>query len=114
MHLCARRGACDAEEDDEEALRGTRASAPDLDEDLVRPPDRASTPKLTGGDVDADWLRAAASGEEGVGGSDPTPDQDVVDELGEALGVPRGPGEEFHSAAEILEKRDARRGHLES
>src|SRR6185503_4276528 len=37
---------------------------------------------LTGGDVDADWQRAEASGEEAVGGSEPTPDQDVVDEIG--------------------------------
>ena len=85
----------------------------DLERERVRPPDRASTPELTGGDIDADWLRAASSGEEAVGGSVVTPDQDVVDQLGDALGVPRGPDEEFRSSAEILEKRDARRGHLE-
>jgi hypothetical protein len=85
----------------------------DLERERIEPPDRASTPELTGGDIDADWLRAASSGEEAVGGSVLTPDKDVVDDLGDALGVPRGPDEEFRSSAEILEQRDARRGHLE-
>jgi hypothetical protein len=31
---------------------------------------------------------------------------DVVDELGEALGVPRAPDEEFRTSQEILEGRD--------
>jgi hypothetical protein len=59
--------------------------------------------------VDADWQRASSSGEEAVGGTVATPDQDVVDELGDALGVPREPAEEVRSSAEILEERDARR-----
>jgi hypothetical protein len=44
------------------------------------------TPELSGGDIDADWARADI-GDETVGGSSPTPDQDVVDELGEAVGL---------------------------
>lgn len=44
------------------------------------------TPVLSGGDLDADWRRADI-GDETVGGSSPTPDQAVVDELGEALGL---------------------------
>ena len=47
------------------------------------------TPMLTGDDVDADWRRAESSGEEAVGGGEPTADQDVVDELARALGAPR-------------------------
>ena len=69
----------------------------------------STSPELSGGDVDADWQRAASSGEEAVGGTVATPDQDVVDELGEALGVPRQPAEEVRSSAEILEERDDRR-----
>jgi hypothetical protein len=46
-------------------------------------------PRLSGGDIDADWAGAYASGEESVGGSVATPDQDVVDELGRALGSSR-------------------------
>jgi hypothetical protein len=66
----------------------------------------ATSPELTGGDVEADWKRAADVGEEAVGGSVATPDQDVVDEMGEALGVPRAPDEEFRTSQEILEGRD--------
>jgi hypothetical protein len=43
-------------------------------------------PSLSGGDVDAAWEDTNVSGEESVGGSVVTPDQDVVDELGEAVG----------------------------
>lgn len=70
-------------------------------------------PALSGGDVDADWARAASVGEEAVGGSVATPDQDVVDDLGEALGVPRAPDEPFKPSQEILEARDARRSRQE-
>jgi hypothetical protein len=73
----------------------------------------AASPRLTGGDVDADWQRAASTGEEAVGGSVATPDQDVVDQLGEALGVPRAPDEPFRASQEVLEERDARRSSQE-
>jgi hypothetical protein len=69
----------------------------------------STSPELSGGDVDADWERADSVGEEAVGGSVATPDQDVVDELGEALGVPQAPDEPVKSSREILEARDARR-----
>ena len=42
---------------------------------------------LTGGDIDADWRQAHFGGDEVVGGSNPTPDQDIVDEIGKAVGV---------------------------
>src|SRR5262245_2687778 len=51
----------------------------------------ASSPRLTGGDVDADWQRADSVGEEAPGGTVSTPDQSVVDDLGAALGVQRAP-----------------------
>lgn len=54
-------------------------------------------PELSGGDVDADWAAAASVGEEAVGGSD---------DLGEALGVPRAPEDEFRTSGEILQGRD--------
>ena len=69
--------------------------------------------RLTGGDVDADWRAAAASGEEAVGGSVATPDQDVVDELGEALGVAQEPDAEVRTSAEILAARDRHRWWFE-
>jgi hypothetical protein len=73
----------------------------------------ATSPKLSGGDVDADWQRAASVGEEAVGGTVTTPDQSVVDELGDALGVSRAADEEFRSSQEILERRDQRRADQE-
>jgi hypothetical protein len=70
-------------------------------------------PRLTGGDVDADWQRAYDSGDEAVGGSVATPDQDVVDEIGRALGVPQEPTAEVRTSEEILRDRDRLRWHLE-
>lgn len=69
--------------------------------------------KLTGGDVDADWQRAASSGEEAVGGSVATPDQDVVDAIGEALGVPQAPDAEVRISEDILRDRDRHYWDLE-
>lgn len=65
---------------------------------------------LSGGDLDAAWDQAA-SGEETVGGSSPTPDQDIVDEIGEALGVRYEDGEPLHTT-EKIEQRDAERWEL--
>src|SRR5213595_942404 len=52
----------------------------------------ATSPKLTGGDVDADWKRAVSVGEEAVGGSGATPDQDRVDDIGDAFWRAARPG----------------------
>lgn len=73
----------------------------------------ATSPALTGGDPDADWQRADHVGEEAVGGTVATPDQNVVDELGTALGVPRGPDEPVRTSDEILEGRDRHRWEQE-
>jgi hypothetical protein len=70
-------------------------------------------PRLTGGDLDADWQRAGSSGDEAVGGSVATPDQDVVDEIGRALGVERPADAEFVPSEEILRQRDRLRWRLE-
>lgn len=64
--------------------------------------------RVTGGDIDADWRRAACEGEEGVGGSAPTPDQDEVDEIGRALGVEQELDAEVRTSGEILRHRDRR------
>ena len=72
-----------------------------------------TSPALTGGDLDADWMRAHLSGEEAVGGSVATPDQDVVDEIGHALGVAQAPDAEVRTSQEILRDRDRFRWHLE-
>jgi hypothetical protein len=72
-----------------------------------------TSPLLSGGDLDADWLRAHLSGDEAVGGSVATPDQDVVDEIGRALGVEQASDAEVRTSEEILRERDRFRWHLE-
>ncbi len=72
----------------------------------------AESPELSGGDLDADWESANETGEETVGGTVPTPDQDVVDELGEAAGLTYNDEEPLHSEDKIL-KRDRNRWELD-
>lgn len=81
-----------------------------LEERLEHP---ETSPLLSGGDVDADWQRAESTGEEAVGGSVATPDQDVVDDLGRALGVEQPPEAEVRTSEEILRTRDRLYWHLE-
>jgi hypothetical protein len=69
------------------------------------------TPDLSAGDVDADWGRADV-GEETVGGSAPTPDQDIVEELGEAVGLTYEDNEPLHTT-EKVEERDRKRWELD-
>jgi hypothetical protein len=67
-----------------------------------------SGPALTGGDVDADWEDGYSEGDEAPGGDNPTPDQDVVEEIGRALGVEYDDAEELQGADKIA-KRDTNR-----
>jgi hypothetical protein len=70
--------------------------------------------RLTGGDVDADWARAWDSGDEAVGGSSATPDQDVVDQIGRALGVEQEADAEVWTSRDILAERDRHRWDQEA
>ena len=70
-------------------------------------------PAVSAGDLDADWQRAQSSGEEAAGGSVPTPDQDVVDEIGHALGVEQPSTAPLRTTEEILHERDRRYWELE-
>lgn len=70
------------------------------------------SPTLTGGDIDANWEQAATVGDEAVGGTAPTPDQDIVDELGAAVGLEMS-DRAFLRTNEILEERDDRRWDLD-
>lgn len=69
-----------------------------------------TSPELSGGDIDAAWEDADV-GEESVGGGNPTPDQSVVEELGEAMGLTYEDNEPLGSE-EKLEKRDRDRWEL--
>ena len=71
-----------------------------------------TSPELTGGDVDASWEDAYATGDEAPGGDNPTPDQDRVDDIGKALGVTYDAGEELKASEKITE-RDRHRWELD-
>jgi hypothetical protein len=69
-------------------------------------------PALTGGDVDADWESAYSVGDEAPGGDNPTPDQDIVDDIGRAVGVEYEDNEELKGEEKIA-KRDRKRWELD-
>ncbi|MEP6946003.1 MAG: DUF6335 family protein [Acidobacteriota bacterium] len=69
------------------------------------------SPELSGGDVDAAWEDSDV-GEESVGGENPTPDQSVVEELGEALGITYEDDEPLGTEDKLLE-RDRDRWELD-
>lgn len=75
-------------------------------QDTTVPPDAV----LAGSDIDAAWDKAAV-GEETVGGTTPTPDQDLVDEIGRAVGIEYEGAEPLHTT-EKLERRDEQRWEL--
>jgi hypothetical protein len=69
-------------------------------------------PAMTGGDVDADWESAYSVGDEAPGGDNPTPDQDLVDDIGRAVGIEYQDNEELKGDAKIS-KRDRNRWELD-
>ena len=69
-------------------------------------------PALTGGDIDADWESAYTVGDEAPGGDNPTPDQDIVDDIGKALGVQYEDNEELKGEKKISD-RDKKRWELD-
>jgi len=69
-------------------------------------------PAITAGDVDANWEDAESVGDEAPGGDNPTPDQDVVDDIGRALGVQYEDEEELKGGDEIA-SRDRHRWELD-
>ena len=71
-----------------------------------------TSPAMTGGDVDADWESAYSVGDEAPGGDNPTPDQDIVDDIGHAIGVEYQDNEELKGEAKIS-KRDKNRWELD-
>ena len=64
----------------------------------------AASPKDAGGDLDANWEDVNESGSETVGGDNPTPDQSMVEENANAMGVNFEDNEEL----EFIDKIDRR------
>ena len=71
----------------------------------------AASPKDAGGDLDASWEDVNDSGEESVGGDNPTPDQSMVEENANAVGVNFEDNEELDFLDKI-ERRDRERYEL--
>lgn len=67
---------------------------------------------LRGGDPDADLEDASFVGEEAPGGSEPTPDQNAVDEIGRAIGLQYADNEPLDIDAKIR-VRDEHRWELD-
>ena len=57
--------------------------------------DALADPVITAGDLDAQWEGAQFSGDESAVSSMPTPDNNVVDDIGTAMGVTYQDGEEL-------------------
>jgi len=89
------------------AVRSGRA---ELDQE--RRDHRSLTPEIAGGDVDVDVEDAYFTGEEAPGGDNPTPDQDIVDDIGKALGVQYDDNEELKASDKVSE-RDKHRWELD-
>lgn len=72
----------------------------------------ATNPSLTGGDVDAYWEGANAVGDEAVGGTVATPDKNVTEELGKAVGLEMNDKQPLQTN-DILDRRDDERWELD-
>lgn len=70
-----------------------------------------SATELTGGDIDGDWKEAHFSGEEVTDESDPTSEQEIVDEIGKSIGVTYEDAEPLRPEDKIA-KRDEERWEL--
>ncbi|HEX2831871.1 MAG TPA: DUF6335 family protein [Thermoanaerobaculia bacterium] len=74
--------------------------------------DSLADPTITAGDLDAQWEGAQFSGDESAVSSMPTPDNNVVDEIGAAMGVSYQDSEEL-KVGEKERSRDKRRWELD-
>ena len=72
----------------------------------------AASPRDAGGDLDANWEDVNDSGSETFAGDNPTPDQSLVEENAQAMGVSFEDNEELEFVDKI-ERRDRERFELE-
>ena len=94
----------------EEEIEGNAQNKHELKARLAE--NTAASPLDSGGDVDADWEDVNQSGEESVGGQNPTPDQSDTEMNAEAMGVTYQDHEPL-DFLEKLEKRDRDRFELD-
>ena len=74
--------------------------------------DSLADPTITAGDLDAQWESAQFSGDESAVSSMPTPDNNVVDDIGRAMGVTYDDNEEL-KVGDKERSRDTRRWELD-
>ena len=74
--------------------------------------DPLADPAITGGDLDADFTQAQMTGDESAVSSMPTPEQNVVDEIGAAMGIRYEDNEEL-KVGEKERERDIKRWELD-
>ena len=85
-------------------------SAPhELEERLAE--HHSSSPKDSGGDIDADWEEVNTSGAEAVFGHNPTPDQSDVEDNAHAMGI-NFEDDEILDFEKKIEERDNNRFEL--
>ena len=89
------------------AARSGRAS---MLENLLK--HRGMGSSIAGGDVDVDVENAYFTGDEAPGGDNPAPDEEVVEEIGRALGIEYQDSEELKPTDKVLE-RDKHRWELD-
>src|SRR6478672_8897607 len=101
-------------EDFQAELNEEIASQPADPEELLERLDQNTntSPAESGGDIDARWEEADSTGEEAVGGSQPTPDQSDVEANAHAMGIDFQDNQPL-DFAENLEKRDRDRWELD-
>src|SRR4029077_13664505 len=94
----------------EPAIPDIAAGSANLQRELRENPGAESV--VTGGDPDVRWESAQFSGDESPVGSTPSPDQNEVDQAGEAMGVTYASDEELR-VGEKEESRDKHRWRLD-
>jgi hypothetical protein len=92
--------------------RGTAARTGRAELEQDRQVHGSMTRGITGGDVDVNLEQAYFSGDEAPGGDNPTPDQDVVDDIGRAIGIEYQDNEELRSSDKVAD-RDKHRWELD-
>jgi Family of unknown function (DUF6335) len=83
---------------------GSAARTGRADMEAARHNHATMAPEITAGDVDVDVEDAYFTGDEAPGGDNPSPDQDIVDDIGKALGVQYDDNEELKSGDKITER----------
>ena len=91
--------------------RGTAARSGRAEMAVERERHRSFSPELAGGDADVELENAYFTGDETAGGDNPTPDQDLVDDIGRAVGVEFQDNEELDT--EKVTERDKHRWELD-